>query len=530
MATAMKKKVGYIFILIALLIGAFYPSNVWAHASLVEATPAPNSHLEKSPESISLTFNERLESDLYYLRVYDENGNEVTDTKAKMTDNLHGLSLKLPELETGVYSINYKVISADGHPIEETYIITIGDAHIAGGNANQVSANGHQHGDTPFFILRLFYLLSILSITGWLFWGMASRIRSSSAKDAYRKGSKYLRIFLLVMIIGYGLVEFYSLLSGLGINELKSLLFGTTFGLAWVVMLGLSIIGFWILHRSKIIDSIWIMLFLLGEAITGHAITFQPAWFSTLLDLVHLAAAAIWISGLILIISLWKNHREFVKDFLPRFSKYALISITVLVITGSLLTYIFIPDLTLLWKTLWGRVLLLKFAGVLLVILMGYLLRKKLRNNNMNSLKKQLEWDFSLMFGIVLLAAILTTVSPLPGNEPILWEETKGNTSIQVNIGPGNPGVTNTFKVAIDMEGEKIDRKHVSLKLKPLEKDIAAIEVPIDFVKKEGDTATFTAKGPFLSLPGKWKTELRVRDEEDNEKVFTDTFTVYPVK
>lgn len=521
------KKIVYPLILLTILIGVLFPSGVWAHASLVEANPASNSHLEESPKSISLTFNERLESDLYYLRVYDENGDKVTDTKAEMNDNQQSLSLEIPELKTGVYSVNYKVISADGHPVEETYIITIGDAH-AGASANEINAQGHQHGNTLFFILRLFYLLSILSMTGWLFWGMASNIQSSSAKDAYRKGSVYLRVFLFVMIIGYGLVEFYSLLAGLGISELKSLLFGTTFGLAWVLMLVLSIIGFWILHRSKIMDSVWIILLLLGEAIAGHAITFQPAWFSTLLDLVHLTAAAIWVSGLILLICLGKNHREFVKSFLPTFSKYALISITVLVVTGSLLTYIFIPDITLLWKTVWGKVLLLKAAGVLLVILTGYLLRKKLSRGK--SLKNQLGWDFGLMFGIVLLAAILTTVSPLPGNEPILWEETKGNTSIQVNIGPGNPGVTNTFKVAIDMEGEKIDRKHVSLKIKPVDKDIAAIEVPIEFIKKESDTATFTAKGPFLSLPGKWKSELRVRDEEDNETVFTETFTLYPVK
>ena len=236
------------------------------------------------------------------------------------------------------------------------------------------------------------------------------------------------------------------------------------------------------------------------------------------------------VAGLILIIAFWKNHREFVKSFLPLFSKYALISITALVITGSILTYIFIPDLTLLWKTLWGKVLLLKVAGVLLVVLTGYLLRKILRNKNKHSLKNHLEWDFGYMFGIVLLASILTTVSPIPGNDPISWEETKGNISIQVDIGPGNPGVTNTFKVAIDIQGEKLDRKHVSLKLKPVDKDIAAIDVPIDFVKKEDGIAIFTAKGPFLSLPGKWKAELRVRDQEDNEKVFTDTFTLYPTK
>lgn len=134
------------------------------------------------------------------------------------------------------------------------------------------------------------------------------------------------------------------------------------------------------------------------------------------------------------------------------------------------------------------------------------------------------------MFGIVLLASILPTVSPIPGNDPISWEETEGNISIQVGIGPGNPGVTNTFKVAIDIQGGKLDCKHVSLELKPVDKDIAAIDVPIDFVKKEDSSAIFTAKGPFLSLPGKWKAELRVRDKQDNEKVFTDTFTVYPTK
>lgn len=529
MALIMRKGV-YTFILLSILMGVFFPSNVWAHASLLEATPSPNSQLDEPPKSILLTFNERLEPDLYYLRVYNKDGESVTDNKANMTKKQRTISLAIPKLKTGVYSVNYKVISADGHPIEETYIITIGDAHAAGGTINESNGSGHHHGDTPFFILRLFYFLSILSITGWLFWGMASDIHSSSAKDAYLKGSKYLRIFLLIMMIGYGFIQFNGLLSGLGLTEFKNLLFGTTFGLAWVVMLGLSTIGFWILHRSKVVDGLWITLLLVGEAITGHAITYQPAWYTTTLDLIHLAAAAIWVSGLLILVIFWKNHREFAKNFLPRFSRYALISIAVLVVTGSLLTFVFIPDLTFLWETLWGRVLLLKIIGVLFVILTGYLLRKILRNKNKKSLKNQLEWDFSLMFGIVLLAGILTTVSPLPGNEPILWEDSKDNISIQVDIRSGNPGVINTFEIAINSKNEKIDREHVSLKLKPLGKDISAISVPIKFVKEEEDNVLFSAKGPFLPLPGKWESELRVRDQEDNEKVFTETFTVYPVK
>lgn len=527
-AVIMKKNL-YYFLLFSILIGIFFPSNVWAHASLVEATPPANSQLAEAPKSISLTFNERLESNLYYLRVYNENGEKVTDNKANMSKDQRTISLAIPNLKTGVYSVNYKVISADGHPVGETYIITIGDAHIAGDSPDKLTKQD-QLGNIPFYIVRMVYFLGILLTAGWLFWGRASGVNSSSAKKAYRKWSLYLRIFLLAIILGYGFYQFNSLLSGLGLDELKDLLFGTSFGLAWMMMLVLSIIGFWVLHRSRVVDGLWIILLLGGEAITGHAITYQPIWYTTTLDLVHLVAASIWVSGVIMLVVFWKNHPEFAKKFLPRFSTYALISITVLVITGSLLTLVFLPDLTLLWKTLWGKLLLLKILGVLFVVLTGYLLRKTWKNKNESSLRKRLSWDFGLMVAIVLLAAILTTVSPLPQNEPITWNETKDNMSIHVNIGPGNPGVTNKFKVVINMENGKIDREHVLLKLKPLEKDIAAIEVPIKFVKKDGDKVVFTAKGPFLSLPGKWSTELRVRDQDDNATVFTDTFTIYPIK
>ncbi|WP_404451002.1 copper resistance protein CopC/CopD [Virgibacillus necropolis] len=432
-----KKRTVHIAILLLLFLSIMLPSTASAHTSLVEAKPAPDSQLKKSPKNITLTFSSKIEPDLSSITVYNQGGEQVKGTTENVSDDQKSLLLQLPELKTGEYKVSYQIVSTDGHPVEGTYNftltvpepeknkevpmteldqdekehqkITVKDKDMQ--TPKQVSNGETQHDhSTSTYLIRLLYYFSILALAGWVFWGIASSILTSSAKASYIKGSMVLRFFLFIMLLGYGYLQFNSLITG--INDLQSLLFQTAFGFAWLLMFVTSMLGFLILHRSRIIDGLWISLLLIGEVIAGHAITYEPLFITSILDMAHLIAASIWIGGLFLIIVFWKHHRNFIIGFLPRFSKYALISILTLSVTGSLMAIIFLPNLSILWETLWGKVLLLKILAVLLVIIIGSIVRKALKNKQNTKLKHLIEWDFALMIGIVLLVGILTFVSP----------------------------------------------------------------------------------------------------------------------
>ncbi|WP_430788947.1 copper resistance CopC/CopD family protein [Virgibacillus flavescens] len=432
----------HIAIIFILVLTFTQPLPVEAHTSLTEATPASGSKLEKSPQEVRLTFSSKIAPNLSTASINIQNGEPVKDTTEAISEDQKSILLKLPDLESGNYTVDYKVVSVDGHPVEGTYNFTLNlpapvkkeietskkdmehseaqknsivekDENKKNSSTqpstNEVKEAQHTH-ETSTYLIRLIYFFSILALAGWVLWGALSSILSSEVKSSYLKGSKILQFLLLLSLVGYGYLQFNILVTGL--DEFQSLVFQTPFGIGWLTMFVLSLAGFFIIHRSKIIDIIWVISLLFGEVLIGHAIAQEPLLPTVILDWIHLIAAAIWVGGLTLLVIFWKNHRSFITEFLPSFSRYALLSVITLTITGSLMTILFLPDLSLLYETLWGKILLLKISMVLLLVIIGFSIRKTMKNRQASKLKNFVEWDFGIMVGIVLLVSILTIISP----------------------------------------------------------------------------------------------------------------------
>jgi len=112
----------------AILLGV---SSVWlllsstpalAHARLLETYPADGATLAQSPEQVQLRFSESVEAAFEPIEVYDEGGNRVDENDAHTTpEKPKVLVTDLEELPEGVYSVNWHVTSADGHPVSGTF-------------------------------------------------------------------------------------------------------------------------------------------------------------------------------------------------------------------------------------------------------------------------------------------------------------------------------------------------------------------------------------------------------------------------
>lgn len=106
-------------LLLAVLLAIVPATAATGHASLVSSNPADGAVLEVAPESVVLTFNEELLSDLVEVSVLDANRELVMVTEAAQspppqTDVLIPWPTRLP---VGQYSVAYRVVSADGHPV-----------------------------------------------------------------------------------------------------------------------------------------------------------------------------------------------------------------------------------------------------------------------------------------------------------------------------------------------------------------------------------------------------------------------------
>ncbi|MDF2668900.1 MAG: hypothetical protein K0R67_1206 [Paenibacillus sp.] len=525
-----------------------YVQNASAHAILVKAEPEPNTRLQEQPEQIVLSFNERLESELFYIKVFDEIGRQVAKEKAVLSQDQKILTLQLPELEDGRFTVSYHVVSADGHPIEGAYVIVVGQT-AGGAGVNPEQSLHENHGlstnmsltDLLRYIFRIVYYMSLLSLAGVVFWGLFLRphiLQSTASLAFYKSWLLSLQRIHLIALLAFIYFHFQDLLGDAGVGQLMSLFTGTWVGRSWALSLILSLLGFVLLYRNKLLDGIWFVLLLGVKSLNGHSMGYDPQWITVALNWVHLSAAAIWVGGLLLIMTGWKPQKEFVDAFLPRFSRGALIALVVLVITGTVTTLIYLPGLNYLLYSQWGKLLIAKVVFVALVLMIGAGIRFAMKKRNEKDLRDYLRLDLAAMAIILTVVGLMTYISPVPPNEPLYWHEMGEEVHMTTRISPKVPG-DNQIQVDIWMLEKDGLPKNIVLNLQNKDKkDLSAISVPLvpsAVEKEEGEFEeqdryvkyTYKASGPFIPFAGNWALEFRVMDSQDDETVYKQEIRVY---
>ncbi|RKN66124.1 copper resistance CopC/CopD family protein [Paenibacillus ginsengarvi] len=526
----------------------FAPQPASAHSVLTKAVPEPNSQLNEAPGRIELTFNERLESELYYIKVFDEIGRAVPDLKAALSTDQKTMALDLPKLSNGRYTVTYHVISADGHPVEGTYVLSIGpgvEGDIVGDSSSlhaghQLSADMSVY-DVLKYLSRIAYYFGLLALAGWVFWGAVSDLQRSGIGAHYRVGLLGVQRTHFLALIAFVYFHYQDLLGDQGFGELVSLFAGTWVGRSWLAAFVLALLGFALLGRSKAVDLAFIGVLLAAKSVNGHAMGHEPQWITVTLDWIHLLGAAVWVGGLLLIVPLWKKNKAWVDSFLPRFSNGALLSMVALTLTGVATTLLYLPSLNYLLYSQWGKLLIAKVVFVVLVLLLGLGIRLAMRQRKDKDVRDMVRMDFGAMGIIVVLVGLLTFISPVPPNEPLYWHEmgvSQTSPHMTAQVTPMVPG-DNQFRVDIWLVKEIGKPKQVLLKLQNLDKpEIAPIEVPLTEHKNEQQDAGFTADdtygqysykadGPFLPFAGLWKMEVRILDRNDDETVYKLEKRVY---
>ena len=105
---------------------AFAPAAAFAHGKLESAVPAAGSTVDAAPETLRLTFNEDLESSFSTVIVSDTNGAAVSKDKAKVDiANPRVLTVALPKLSSGSYSVQWAVMTHDAHKTKGTYTFQV---------------------------------------------------------------------------------------------------------------------------------------------------------------------------------------------------------------------------------------------------------------------------------------------------------------------------------------------------------------------------------------------------------------------
>ena len=110
--------------LLATIIAVLTSGPAWAHNSLTKAVPGKNSTVKQAPERIELTFLQKVDPEALSIKVTDERKQPVALGTPKANGKVGTVGFAEP-LHSGVYTVSYKVVSLDGHPVEGSYKFTL---------------------------------------------------------------------------------------------------------------------------------------------------------------------------------------------------------------------------------------------------------------------------------------------------------------------------------------------------------------------------------------------------------------------
>ena len=354
----------------------------FAHAILQESTPSNNSVVRTSPKTVSLRFNEAVETAFGSIRVYDCGGGRVDSGKI-LRPSKDSVAVTIDRrLAKGTYTVTWRVISADSHPVAGAFVFNVRKANAS--SCKQVfGAKTPGTIDALFKFARALDFALILLVVGGAI-ALAVVLRSAAAELRTR-------MFRILAGLSFGLVVAGALCivlqgavaGGFGLSEafrwdtVHSVL-QTRFGHAFLWQIGVAIVVgalAMMASRSRRLEFLPLLALLLIPTISaaGHART--SGALAIFLDVFHVAAASTWVGGLaftILGLLLAGDDRwPLASRAVPRFSLIAVVSVATLIVAGSLRGYQEVRAFHGLWDTTYGQLLLVKIALVLPLLGLG---------------------------------------------------------------------------------------------------------------------------------------------------------------
>lgn len=153
--------------LFAAVVGA---ASAGAHSRLVSSNPADGAQVSTSPQSVTLTFNEAIQESFAVLTVVGPDGNFWQAGQPSVVGPNISVGLR-PLGPAGNYQVNYRVTSADGHPIEgkRSFTLTVAGTGTPGPSAAQVAeSDGGGLPVWPFVAVGVVILLGGVGVVVWM--------------------------------------------------------------------------------------------------------------------------------------------------------------------------------------------------------------------------------------------------------------------------------------------------------------------------------------------------------------------------
>jgi methionine-rich copper-binding protein CopC len=167
-----------------LLLGFVLPMpSAQAHASLISSNPIIGAHLSKLPAHVEVEFDGNLitlgGAKTNVLQVQDDQGREIDAGNSKVAGPILGVDIK-DQSEQGTFTVSWRVVSGDGHPVEGSYQFSIGSASPS---LKPTLTPAPQHGESLWQRHQQEFYLGIAALLSLGIWAGFERKRRTLGKN-----------------------------------------------------------------------------------------------------------------------------------------------------------------------------------------------------------------------------------------------------------------------------------------------------------------------------------------------------------
>ncbi|MFI6625823.1 copper resistance CopC/CopD family protein [Streptomyces sp. NPDC050528] len=365
-------------LLVLLLLGTAGTAS--AHAALESTDPADGSVLKSAPRTVTLTFSESVALLDDSFRVYDPDNRRVKTSSAHHAkDAGDTASVTLPaKLGTGTFTVAWRVVSADSHPVSGAFTFSIGKPSATTTPVSTAPTEDPLTGSL-YDIARYFaYIAAALLIGTATFLVLCRPPNPTVLNKPIRTGWWTLLATTLALLLlrapyeaGTGLATAFepsaipkTLTSRPGLALAARLLLLAATAAYLLRLRGRDRFGRAALGTGAVL-AVGLALTWASAEHASAGIQVPVAMTSAVL---HLLAMSVWLGGLTALLTVL--YRSPTLDAAPvaRFSRLAFASVTVLVVTGIYQSWRGLGSWNALTGTSYGRILLVKLGAVVLLL------------------------------------------------------------------------------------------------------------------------------------------------------------------
>ncbi len=526
-----------------------------AHAELEHTSPASGAVLKHPPAFVTLTFGEGVGVNSQDIQVFDDHLHRIDDRDAgHLTGAGDTVGVRLaPNLRRGTYTVSWRVISADSHPISGGFTFSIGAPTAVVGKPSGLGG-GHRSVGVLLGGMRLLGYLGLVAGPGALIFLLmwpGGRVR------------QLVRRLIVVGVVG-GIVgtagqfvlqapytqgaSLLHLFDGDLLTSVAHSHFGHVLVVRFALWLALAVSSAqWFLGRRLAAWPTGVLVLALPAtwATVGHGDVGQQVVLSLASESLHVLAVTAWFGGLTVLslAVLRRATRSEALAVLPRFSAMALTCVVVISATGLYQAW---REIGVSWTALidtdYGRLVLAKIFGLLALVGLGafarWVLRGAVRDPDETAPTKlpmrlfilpHLRHSvlFELTIGLAVLIFTSVLVNTQPANEAVDRTVhrtlTAAGLQVEVTIAPGRTGPDSITLVSTDGHGRAEPIQAASGSLNLPSHQISSL--PVTFTTAKGSDRA-TAMTSF-ALSGNWRLTFEVQTSPISATQFTTSLAIH---